>query len=292
MTVSSFNAGCIAVGGSHGYIEIFNSSGDHIGFTQPMDINNLGQNIITGLTFRPSTGHLFATTAETFTQDNVAHDIDWIPDDSGLLIAYVPSPGVLKFRKVNFDGTSTGLEWTPDVEDGWFQQPVKISIACDAQTVYYTMSGKVVKRYDLEARENLTDYQTLDDDSPYRFGAIKVVWTDEYGDARDIVAAMTVTGDGPFHGLCLDSNTTSFWADEINPTNHTYKIKKYNLLTRALEDTVTTKARPLEGDEEEYLNDITYSLACNYNACQIFPGISRFDVNANQVWFVRSSSGV
>lgn len=264
----TFSFGDIAVGGKHEYTTVYDSSGS---FSQAVHVTDTGtlsgptdsgpQTFIMGCTFRPTTGDLYTASSPSQTAPNTPHDVDWIPDDSGLLVAVVLSAGVLEFRRYNFDGSLAHVySPSPLVEVGWAQQPVKISVACDARTVFYTQSLYKVQRYDLQTESQLADYLVMNPvTSPYIFGGLRA-HPRESGDDRDIVVAMTATGVGPRRAVCLDSDGSSFWWDLINATP--YQIEKRHLVTEAFEQLITTQ---YDGDSGH--NDATLSLACYYNPC-------------------------
>lgn len=263
--MSAFALGDIAIGGRHHYIEIINSSA---AFSQMIhvldDSGDDTQTYITGVTFRPPTRELFSVSTPSLTMPFVQHDVDWIPNDSGLLIALVPSAGVLKFRKVNFAG-ATQQEWTPAIEPGWGQQPVKISVACDSTTVFYTMSLKKIKCFDLNTGTNKPDIETLPSSSPYIYGGIRILPGGTVTeDGKHFIVAMTATGNGPRHAVCLDSDKLHHWVDEIN-TPDTYHIQKRLISTGAFVSEVETRADALPTPT----NDETLALACLYNPCGI-----------------------
>lgn len=263
-----FDPGDIAVGGRHEYISVYHSDGS---FSQLVHVTDTGsisgatasgpQTYATGVAFRPPTSELFSTSTPSLNIENCPHDVDWIPNDSGLLVAVVPSSGVLKFRKYDFDGVQIGSDYTPAVPAGWGQQAVKISVACDSDTVFYTLSMKVVKRFSLSSGQ-LTDYQTLPNSSPYIFGGVRAL-PGAGGDGRDAIFPMTLLAEeGPRQAICLDSDGVSFWND--NFVSGDYVIEKRPLDVRDPPSmSVVTKADP------DDLNDRTLSLACNYNPCPL-----------------------
>lgn len=257
--MTAFSPGDVACGGKFHYVEIIkNSDGSFSQFVHVLDAAGADtQQYITGVTFRPSTGDLYTTSTPDLLQANTPHDVDWFPDDSGLLVAVVPSSGTLQFKKYDFDGNVLQT-WTPAVESGWAQEPVKISIACDSKTVFYTQSKSKIQRYDVDAGSQLTDYETLAVGSPYRYGGIRVL-PGSTGDDRDVVVAMTITGSGPYHAVCLAPGG-AVWSDEINPLS-SYHVYKRSLADGTLLLSVVTEADPVPD------NDETLSLACYFDPC-------------------------
>lgn len=254
-----YTLGQIAVGGKHGYIEIVNSD---TSFDSMVAAANA---LVMGVTFRVPTGELYAVSTASQTAANVEHDIDWLPDDSGLLVARVPSNGILELRKYAFDGTTILDTWTGlNVEAGWAQQPVKITIACDSRTVLYTQSLHKVQAYDLVTRSNLADYETIPFDSLYIYGGIRLLPEGmTTADGKHFIVAMTRTGDGPQRAVCLDSDGLNHWVDEINPTSG-YHIQKRTIADGTLVTQILTQY-----DTNSAHNDKTLSLACLYGICHV-----------------------
>ena len=218
--------GDIAIGGQHAQVEIMKASDQTT--TQIIDqIDDAERPMpyVMGVTFRVPTGDLYTALTPEETMDYTPHDIDWIPDDSGLLVAVVPSLGVLEFRKYDFDGVLQ-TTWTVPTEPGWFKQTVKIAVACDARTVFYTMRGHRIMRFDIVSGLPLSDYHFLLAGSGYLYGGIRTL-PRELGDNRDVMVALTVNGTGPQRALTLDPVTpTKHWVDEVNPPGGVYKIKQ------------------------------------------------------------------
>lgn len=95
-------------------------------------------------------------------------------------MAVVTEPGTLEFWKYDYDDGHIIKKWTNNIrtDSDWSQGSVKISVACDSTTVFYTDSGKSIFRYDLNSSTQLADYDVLSDDSPYLYGGIRVLSTD------------------------------------------------------------------------------------------------------------------
>jgi len=253
-----FNPGDIAVGGQHHYVEVL----DKTTLLTPRLVHVLDdagadtQQYIMGCTFRPPTGDLFTVSTPDPTIANCPHDVDWMPNDSGLLMAVVPSAGSLEFRKVGFDGTVLTTWSSIPTDTGWTNEPVKVSVACDARTVFYSMQHDHIRRFDLQTGSPLSIYATLST-TDYVFGGLRVL-PGGSGDSYQVVVAMTVTGDGPLRAICLDSDRQSLWCDEINPSG-SYHVQKRKLLDGTLIAQVVTEADPTPD------NDVTLALACYYN---------------------------
>lgn len=258
-----FVLGDIAIGGQHEYVEVMHSDTTLNQMVHVTDTNSSEpQTYVTGVTFNPISGDLFTSSSYSLTADFTPHDIDWIPDNSGLLVPVVPGPGQLEFWKYDYSGNVIDTFTNPNVETGWAQQPVKISVACDARTVFYTQSLHKIQRYDLVTRANLTDYETLPADSHYIYGGLRLLPAGMTTiDGKHLLVAMTLTGDGPQRALCLDSDGIHHWVDEINPTAG-YHIQKRRIDTGIMFTQILTQY-----DTNPAHNDKTLSLACFYNIC-------------------------
>jgi hypothetical protein len=290
--MAAFEPDDIAVGGVREYIEIKHANGSH---AQTIHVTDLGatsggpQTYVTGLAFQPKTGELFAVSTPSLTVANAPHAICNFPNYSGLLIAYVPSPGVLKFRKVSYANppVQIGTEWTPGVEAGWpwtgtnpANNLVRISIACDNRTVFYTFQGKKIKRFDLQTGTTWTDYRTLASDSPYIYGGIQVLpggSGTSTTDTRKVVVAMTQTGTGPqlavalAHGGDVDALShpvNTVWTDEANPTG-SHRILHWSTVDNDASGTGDLLGNSVTQADLVPHNDRTLSLAINYNLCPL-----------------------
>jgi hypothetical protein len=273
--MAAFDPGDIADGGTNEYIAIYHADGS---FSQVVHVTDTGtitgasssgpQTLVTGVTFRPPTDELFSVSTPSMALANVAHDIDWIPNDAGLIVARVPAAGQIQLIQYDFDDTIIGGPWNVAVPPGYGRQHVKISVACDSDTVFYTTQQKVVKRWSL-ASGQLSDYWTLPSSSPYIFGGLRALSNASgVGDNRDIVVAMTQTGRGPREAVCLDSDGISLWSDEINPTGN-YRILNW-LLSEATVDGFgdLVGSLPVQTDSGGLVGR-TLALACNYNPCRV-----------------------
>lgn len=267
--MAAFDLGDIASGGTHEYITIYHADRT---FSQNVHVTDLLtasgiQSYVTGLTFRPPTSELFAVSTPEWGLPHMPHDVDWVPNDSGLIVALTPSSGVLQLVKYSFDGAIIAGPWTVEAPAGYGTQHVKISVACDSTTCFYTTQQKVVKRFNIATGTQMTDYWTLPSGSPYIFGGLRALPNESgIGDDRDIVVAMSLTGTGPREAICLDSDKISLWSDEVNPTAG-YRILNWLLSETSVDgfgDLVGNL--PVEADSGG-LVDRVLALACNYNPC-------------------------
>jgi hypothetical protein len=261
--MAAFVSGDVAVGGVREYVEIRDAVGAPSQFVHVTDdgTDSGAQTYITGVTFRTATGELFTTSTPDLLADNCPHAVDNFSNDSGLLVAVVVSSGVLEFRKYDYDGNVLDT-WTPEVEAGWGKQKVSISLVCGGAEVYYTMSLKSVLRYSLATSTQLAPYDTLPADSPYIYGAVRVL-PGSTGDDRDIIAPMTAAGQGPQRAIAIASRTT-FWNTIDNPDDGIYRIEQRLLLDRSVSIAgIETDAEP-GGD-----NDVNLSLAVYFNPCAV-----------------------
>lgn len=255
--------GDVFVGGGLGYTERIKRDGTHLQLIHETDdLGNNGE--VWGQTISGITGHRYSTLGVLGTDGtgNTPHDIAWCPDDSGHFVAIVPTAGSLKLYKYNLDATAViGGPWTLAVETGWTSKPVKIDVACDSDTVYYTMQGKKIKRFKVSTTTQLADLQTLADSSPYIYGDLRVL------NNKQVLVAMTDTGVGPRRGIALANDPdlgVVVWIDEVNTTTfHVYKRKSIDG-TSVL--SVLTKLDPANK------NAAAFSLAAYYVRCPVSVG--------------------
>lgn len=204
--------GHVAIGSDNYLVEIIrDDTGAHVyNIQDPLDDIVRPMKNIMGVCYNWLNGDLYMALTPDQDMANTPHDVDWFTDDTGILAAVVPSPGVLQFRKYGYDGELI-QQWVPGIEDGWWQEPVKISLTCDATTVYYSFHKNKIKRYRLTDSTQLTDYETLPGYSGYRYGDLETLRGDD--DAKVIVIVMTRSGPGPHRGVAIAS-ARSAWDDK------------------------------------------------------------------------------
>lgn len=271
----AFAPGDLAIGGIHEYVEVADPLGALKQMLHVLDDEGVNSQVyITGEAFRVTTGDLYTTSTPDMALANTPHDVDWFSNDTGLLVAVVPAAGRLIFRKYDFAEPANILdEWDPiPVEVGFGQQHTKISLACDNRTVFYTQRGHRVMRYDLVDRAPLLDYQVIENSSPWIYGGLRIL-PGETGDDADIVIAMTLSGDGPSHAVCLAADRSTLWADEVNPAG-SYRILHYNLLDTNFDGFGDLIGSAVTHADVGSGNDETWSLACYYNPCRRYVGFT------------------
>lgn len=261
--MTGFEPGDLAVGGAHEYVEILSDAAVFREMVHVTDEAGVPVQYVTGVTFNPNTGDLFTCGTPDLTAANCPHDLDWLPDDSGVLVAVVASPGHLELRKLDYDGNLLNTWGGLQTDAGWSQEPVKISVACDGRTVFYTDSLRTVWRYDIAARggagQQLDLYKQLPASSPYIYGGVRVLPS---GKTKAIVA-MTAVGDGPQLGVALADDQLHVWFDEVQPSSGVYHIQEHLISTGvSVGAPVATKA------DLGTTNDRTLALAANARFCQ------------------------
>lgn len=265
--MSLFVPGDLAVGGVHGYVEIIHKDTTFAEMVHvtPLSTGAGDQPFITGVTFRTKTGDLYTVSTPDLTAANCPHDVVSFPNDTGLLVAVCVTSGQLDLHKYSYANPPVLLDsWTSiPVEDGWTNALTRIDLACDSRTMFFSQQGHRLMRYDLVSRAALDDYETLPDDSPYIYGGLRVL-PGGSGDNRRVIVAMTLTGDGPQRAVCLESDRTSFWVDEINPSDGVFHVQKRKIADRALITSVETRA---DEATPTPTNDATLSLASYYTPC-------------------------
>lgn len=269
----------LAIGGQHHYIEIIDKDGTFVKLINVLDDTHANnQTYITGVAFNPNTKDLFSVSTPNLTQPMAPHDICWMPDDSGVLVALVTSPGSLEFRQYDYDGHLLQTWDGMDTDIGWTSESVKIGLTCDAKTVYYTDSMLTIFKYDLSTSSQLPFYEKLPEGSTSRYSGLAVLPTYrnqitvgglEIGDSTIVATTNPMGGaTGPYRAVCIGSDF-SIWTDEINPSG-SYQIIKKNLSDGIQILSVVTRA------DAGATNDITLSLACNTITC--------VDTNEILVW--------
>lgn len=135
---------------------------------------------------------------------------------------------------------------------------LKVDIMCDSTTVLYTDSLYSVFTYDLNTSQQKPKFTSIDTNSNYRLCAFKII------SDTGIEINMTGSGDGPKNALCLNSDGTTLWTDEVNP------IDKYRAHKRRLTDgsnliTIDANVNPASDTDDK--TDVIYSLGSWYHFC-------------------------
>lgn len=256
--MTAFSPGAITIGGSLSYAEHITPAGTFIQHIHLTD--DLGRDmVVNGMTF-DSVGNMYAALGVPGGSDYEPHDIVWMPDNSGLLVIIVVG-GDVQLWKYAMNGTTVLDTWTGlDKDTGWdgtqLAQRLKVDIACDSTTVYYTDGGLSLFKYDLNTSAQLTPWDVLSS-SPYRYHAFKLL---QRTLPQEIISAMTESGNGPQRALCLDADGDKHWTDEINPSGDYHVYRRANSDGSALSNHVVSL-------DPADTNDLIWSLACYYNPC-------------------------
>lgn len=250
----------VVIGGRFGYAEHISTTGAHL---QHIELRDDDTNLmkVWGATFTPDEVAYFALGQRASYEDYTPHDVCYIPrtkepyklavligrtNDTVELWIYDTDNTVLQ----TFTGLNKDTDWVHTM-------PLKLAIACDGDTVYYTDQSRTIFRYSLTTGQ-LPIFDQLPIGSPYIFGGIEVQ------PDGDLYRAMTTTGTGPRRDVCL-GGTTSIWTDIVNPPASTYKAFKRHNVTQIEILNHTVSLSPT-ADNDEIL-----CLACNYYACVIRP---------------------
>lgn len=217
-----------------------------------------------GITFSPS-GHLYISCDDPKAQSDYApHDIVWLPRahegaQLAVLIARIDSTLEIWEYNQNLDNPiqkHTGL----DVDVGWdHTRYTHLDCLCDGRTILYTTQGKTIFRYHLDDGQ-LPPLTALGSEAHHIYAALKVLKPSER-----ILVAMTSTGHGPRNAICLDSNGTSLWHDEINPPDSIYHIWKRLIVDGSL------------------INDVSQGVPEGKFTVSLKPGVAGVGNNA-EVW--------
>src|SRR5581483_8531943 len=239
-----------------------------------MQTDDLGDSdvIVTGISFAPD-GRVFQTVAPADGGgDFYPHDVVYKPDGSGLIVLVGRLDNTAELWELDLDGNKIGSSHAIDLDEGYNGEPMKVDIACDAKTVYYTDQGRTIFTYDLETHTQLDPFVQLPTDSPYVYGGFKLL------PDGDLVVAMTGSGDGPLNAVCLDADPTLFWTDEVNPADGTYRVYQRSLADGSAVQAVEAALTPAG------LNGQILSLGCWGRPCDEPP-----NVDQAAVWY-RSDS--
>lgn len=257
MTV--FTLGDVTIGGALGYAEhidpITGTRIQHIHMT-----DDLGRDmVVNGMTFDRQ-GNLYSALGVPGGSPYEPHDIVWIPTNAGLLVI-VDTDGTetgVELWKYAMDATTVLATYSVEVDAGWTpKKRLKLDVACDGHTVYYTDQSRTIFKYDIAGSgTQLTPFDVLTDDI-YSYCAFKLL----NGDGPDIlIVAMSNAGNGPRRALCLDKNKLYNWRDEINPPGD------YHVFKQQRSDGADVLSHVVSLDPGD-ANDKIWSLACWTNPC-------------------------
>jgi hypothetical protein len=255
------NFGDIIVGGDHGYWEHLLSDGtfvQHIAAVDDED-NPMRAN---GVTFSPLGEIFFALGDLAGVADNDPHDVTYInsttPNTLAVMVAR--NNDTARIKKLSLDDGSVLADYPVATDTGWTRDRyLKADSTCDG-IIYYTDMGRTIFRFDINTGTQLSNFAQLSEDSPYIYGALKIVET------GDVIVAMTESGNGPKNGIALDANGTSFWCDEVNPGDGSYAIFKRlqsSGINSPSSETHVVRLNPAN------VNDEITSLGSNYSICYV-----------------------
>lgn len=264
--MTAFTYGDVVIGGSHGFAEQIKPDGT---FIQHLVMNDDQGNPMrcSGITF-DGDGNMYTCLSPmnyVKIKDNVPHDLVWMPDGSGLITAIARSTGKLEFWKYDLTQHTVLKKWTnPQTDSGWTTDKyIKIDIECDSNTLWYTDQSKTLFKYNLGTSTQMTPFAQFTDTN-YVYAGFKLL------PDGGVLVAVTGSGDGPHNSLCLNSDASTCWTDEINPTNNIYHAFK-----RSLTDGSHIKTITLSLDNNN-INDIATSMGCYYHFCSNGPLVRVF----------------
>lgn len=249
-----FDAGDIVIGGAHGYAEHINSLGVH---RQHIELRDDDNNLmkVWGACFTPQGDAFFALGQIAAYEDYTPHDICYIPgtdtprefavligrlDDTVELWRYDEDGNILD----TFTGLSKDTGWTHEV-------PLKLCVACDGTTVFYTDQGASIFSFDLNSGTQNTVFY-VESDPNYICGGIDI------DKNNDLYVARTTTGEGPRRDVSL-GDASNIWVDQINETP--IKVYKREIIagTEILNHTVSL--------DPSNINSEVLSIAAYYYPC-------------------------
>src|SRR5581483_3997147 len=199
--------GDILIGGL-GHIDIIHPNGT---LERRPIVDALGKPLqVNGIAVSPSGHYQFAASppGETI---NRPHDIAYLPDGSGYIEIGQASPRSAQLWKFDLAGNRVGT-WTIETDDGWTTGLLRLDVAPDGKTVYYTDSGRTIFRFDIgtDVGPQLTPFAQLPTDSPNIYAGFTLL------PDGGLVIAMSKTGDGPRNAVCPDADPTMFWTDGVD----------------------------------------------------------------------------
>lgn len=245
----------VVIGGSYGYAEHINTGGV---FQQHIELRDDDDNLmkVWGSTFTPDGEAHFALGQRGSYEDYTPHDVCYIPGTDphklAALIGRTNNTVELWITDTDYNilQTITGL----NKDTGWvYTTPLKLAIACNGDTVYYTDQGRTIFKLSLATGLNLANHAQLSVGSPYIYGGIDVQ------PDGDIYVAMTTTGTGPRRDVCL-GGASHVWTDVVNPIS-TYRAYKRNITDGSEVLNHVVRLNPAN------VNDEILSLACYYYPC-------------------------
>lgn len=253
----AFSEGEIAIGGAYGYIHRIDAIGTTIERLDAVD--DIGNRMrVNGITFDED-GNMYSVLGDPSNlSDYNPHDIVWIPDNSGYVVLLARLDNTAILRKYDLDGAVLN-EYTIETDTGWTTDKyMKVDIACDSTTVYYTDQLYTVFKFDLDTGTQLSPWSTLSPSGNYRYNAFKLL----PDDAGLVIDMSDVDGaNGPKYSICLDAAGIALWTDETLPADEIYHVFKRSLTDGSDILSVETS---LQADGS---SAITTALGCYYFFC-------------------------
>lgn len=263
-----FVAGDVVIGGEYGYAEHINTSGVHQQHITLQDDNgNLMK--VWGATFTPQGDAYFALGALDSYEDYTPHDIVYIPGTNPVqfLVIIGRTDDTIELRKYDADGNILATYLGLNRDTDWAHEtPLKMAVACDGHTVYYTDQGRTIFRYDITGSgTQLADFAQLAVGSPYIYAGIDIQ------PDGDLYVAMTVGGVGPKRDVTV-GGIDNIWTDQVNET----PVKVYKRsITDGSEILNHEVSLSPSGDNDEVL-----ALAAYYYGCgRMFPIVTLIGAN-------------
>src|SRR5581483_5946327 len=195
--------------GGLGHIDIIQPNGTLVE-RRPI-VDALGKPLqVNGIAVSPS-GHYQLAASPPGETINRPHDIAYLPDGSGYIEIVQASPRSARLWKLDLAGNRVGT-WTIETDDGWTTGLLRLDVAPDGKTVYYTDSGRTIFRFDIgtDVGPQLTPFAQLPTDSPNIYAGFTLL------PDGGLVIAMSKTGDGPRNAVCPDADPTMFWTDGVD----------------------------------------------------------------------------
>ena len=260
--------GDILIGGDVGFIDHIRADGTLV---DQLSLPDEGGEPVraNGIDIGPD-GTVYLAKAPSGAGTAVPHDVAYIPDGSGVLRIVQTTPGVAELWKYDASDGELLKQWSIETDDGWTTGLMRLDVAADSSTVFYTDSGRTIFRFSIgpgvpDAERQMEPFDQLPVDSPNIYAGFTLL------PDGGLVIAMSKTGDGPRNAICLDGSRTAFWTDEVSPTGE-YHIYKRDLDANG--DMIDVYPKP------GHLDYPVTSLACRL-APQSQQGLNSFSYDPN-----------
>jgi hypothetical protein len=250
-----FNARDVVIGGAHGYAEHINEAGTHQQHIELRDDdNNLME--VWGACFAPNGDAFFALGQIGSYEDYTPNDICYIPGTDNpkeFAVIIGRTNDTIELWRYDEDGNIleqfTGL----DQDAAWVHtEPLKLCVACDGTTVYYTDQHESIFSFDLNTGTQNPVFDVHPDYPNFVYAGIDIQKD------GDLYVAMTTTGVGPRRDVSI-GDASNIWTDKINETP--IVVQKRNSTTEALVLDHTVSLDPSD------VNSEVLSIAAYYYPC-------------------------